>query len=264
MAFVPGYMGTASVGGEGVAITAGSVTPTQTPLFYQHIWGLRDSGTGVPYGAPVSQKNAYRKGPMIGKASVSFPLTCSSSDIGWLDAWEGYRTEIGVSVDCSASPGGAKGFVTSYSFNCSAGEVASASIEVTGITSGASGVAPDEDMLLTWEQVNIGLGSTLAVDVKTISFSLTNEVMPIHTSVSNQSGMIPLEFRVGGQSVTGNITVYGHHMNPFGVETILNIDPVGIEVPIWLEPIGPEASTGLGLSTYRFVGVNLHSIAPQS
>jgi len=78
--------------------------------------------------------------------------------------------------------------------------------------------------------------------------------------------MEPLELRIGGQTITGNLTLYGGSIRTAmsKPETTLVIEPLGISLNILLHGSNNPGSVGTVVATYPFTAVQVSGEASGS
>lgn len=216
MNFSPGFIGSAKIGNGRFRCTDFSLNLKQTPLFYDHIIGLRDSvPTSIAnmksdVGNRNEQKKIWRPSTIIIDGGLSFPWTNNSTAILWETARKGDTFSLSFDYNCGIARKFSGCKVNTYTIKASAGEVVSSDLAIIGTsmenesqTSGAP-LITTTDKLVTWDNASITFGTTTA----TLSYfecTISNNCLPIYTN----GGLAPYEIRVGMQMVTGTLAYFG-------------------------------------------------------
>jgi hypothetical protein len=220
-----------------------SVDMGSKPTFYDHSVGLVESIRGiVKPGRTIPgtriQKKFFRYSPLLPKVSISGSLTLSNAV---------YLLNLARSGGALVQNGVLAGsvvratlwdegltyvlnnaYISSFSFDIRAGDIASFSAEFVGTNfnrteSDVSVKAQQLDKFLTWDAVALEVTGTFGVggasgaispsgfkdfsSVSGFSLSVNNPIVPIYTA--NTPQMYPRELRIGMQDTTGNISCYG-------------------------------------------------------
>lgn len=204
MAVSPGYIGYITVAGNNYLCSDANMGGTQEPLFYDHLYGLLDSGTGSGTkgeGSSVNpQKKYWRPGPNLYQGSASVTGLALKTQ-----AAEAKEFGMELHYNCSGGVNFGKCKINHWTFSCAAGDIITTSFDVLGLEQ-TGGSASSVDAITacgvkTWRDVSIGLGS----DANGVEVTINNNLIPIYTRAT---GADPKEIRVGMQEVRGSVTFY--------------------------------------------------------
>lgn len=272
-----GYMGIANIGGEITRCTSFNVSPTQELLFYDHVQGLNDTMTGgttkgEAIGRPVIQRTICRPARISIGGNISFPLT-SGSAAGvelFKYASRGDVFDVEFTHTCGKITAFSGCRVNSFSFNITAGDVASVSADILATSieskSGSSSNYTSLEKLITWDAVTVEVNNDIGKDlINSFSLDINNNAQYIYTAATdNPSGKLgPLEIRLGTQSVTGMIGVYNKkdvvfldEGSGYNIITVTCRGSLGFIVKSVFLPSTIEGVTGAVISNVPFVGVD--------
>lgn len=270
----PGYMGIATIAGSSVRCNDFSMQAIQNPLFYDHVFGLRDSGGGSLYagksdtGALNTQKRIMRASVKIFQGSISYPIASVSGDPLFEYAKTGDSFSVGFTYTCGISRSFGDCKINTYTFTATGGDLCQVSAEIIGITAsdGEGGDGYDaEEKLLTWGEISVSVGGGGSGDpINAITFTVNNNCKPIYTAGGNVAfSLEPIKLRVGMQEVSGSISYYNKGVDLLFLEGIqdsseITISGEGVErtLNVVFKPQERSGSIGPIISSLPFVGVD--------
>jgi len=218
-----GYIGTVDIDDVKVRCTDASTNIEQSPEFYDHIIGLRDSiptngsATKTDAGNVNYQKYIWRPGVRIINGNISFPMTREA----FIKAWDLARTGDSFTMvqqfTCDIRRTFLNCKVSSFGFSATAGDIVNGSISIMSdfVTEDeGESLAIDDDgslippyivaqKLLTWDAVEISTPISSNA-IQSLDFTVDNECKPVYTS----GNLWPKEIRIGMQELTGTMTFY--------------------------------------------------------
>jgi len=263
MTLTPGFIGSANFGGT-FRCTDFSVNLKQTPLFYDHIIGLRDSTptniTDVKSdtGQRNEQKKIWRPSVIIVDGGLNFPWTDQTLGKLWQEARTGSSFSLDFTYNCGLSRQFTGCKVNSYTIKATAGELVTTDLSIMGInmttlTQQTAPLNPNTQKIVTWDAFDAGLG-----DLAYFECTVNNNCIPIYTNGS----LNPYEIRVGMQLVTGTVGYYQSNTNINMVNTsapstfTLNIDTWSQKFNIIYHPQQQNAALGAIITPIQFTGVD--------
>lgn len=269
-----GYMGILSLDGELIRVNTFNVNPEQTPLYYDHTVGLRDS---IPTSIKATkgdtgfkdtpQKNLWRPSVIGITGSMAFPVQEGSEQSIFEKAKTGDDFDMSYSRDCENAVDYSSCKVSQYQLSMTAGDVPNVSISVMAIDAveaAANGPWTDTKRLITWDTCSVTVPE-LNTDTPILSFnmSINNECKYVYTAgVNNDKKLRPALIRVGLQSVTGTITFYSKgidltFMDDTTTEKVIQVNMNGFSfgVNCVYVPIKRDGQVGPIISTLGFQGV---------
>jgi len=271
----PGYMGYAEIGSSKVRCDGFSMDLEQQPEFYDHIYGLRDipvgSGNNLAKkdgdSSTALQQFLYRPGVKIVNGNISFPLDESNIDTFFDKATTGEYFDFSFFYNCEEIM---REFtqcrVSSYSLNCTAGDIIKASAGITGIgiSEPSSGYAryTAAKKLVTWDTVNLTVQNVDTQAVSSFTLNIENPIIPIYTSGNNvTTSLNALKTRVGIQKVTGSITTMNRGASFLSIQTpsTISLSIAGTsffnQMDVILFPVKRTANVGPISSVINFTAV---------
>lgn len=283
MIIQPGYLGSATIGGVQVRCTDFSVNVNQTPLFYDHYIGLRDSVPADIYdvkkddGERNKQKIIWRASTKTVQGGMSFPWT----DLYLGQFWPEARTGDSFDMDFNYTCGLGRLFtgckINSYTLRISAGDLVTSTVDIVGKHMGEKNddkapLVTTTAKLVTWDSVNVSVsGGGIVANPKLAYFecNIANNCMPIFTmggNISSSSGTVtylePYEIRVGMQVVTGTLAYYDEKSIKW-MEDISTASSITLTISDWSQkfnvifhPQQQNAATGPIIRTIQFTGTD--------
>jgi hypothetical protein len=267
MAIHMGYMGYCKIAGVNLACTSLSITKKTDPLFYDHIYGLRDQagtgpesvkGDGGDGGFVSRQKGIYRSSRTTSSGSASGPLLKGHFKELMDTAIKGEVVAADFGLYFGKKKALLNAFITSLTIDVKAGEAASFSVELIG-TDIEDLESPPEvvacEKIITWDKC--GIASELTGDVMSFSLSISNPAIPIFVSGADDT-LGPKEIRIGIQEVKGSISVYEATEWPGGEISGITFTVDGASYVLSATYSGPtnSPSTGPFVSTIPFTGAS--------
>jgi len=265
-------MGIADLGGKTVRVSSFNVNLEQNVLFYDHTIGLRDSigttllttkGDAID-GGTNPQKSIYRPSVIGVNGSVAFPLQDGEESALFDEAKTGKNFDVKYLYACDGSPGltFSSCKVNSYTLNLSAGDICTANASIIGINAsetGGSGFTTSKK-LITWDAAKV---TGISGDIMSFTMTINNNCSYVYTAGENKTrNLRPALIRVGIQSVTGNVVVYGTGMSLGNAITVSSEKTLDVKVGglsfklncVFL-PIKREGSPSVFVTSIPFVGI---------
>lgn len=270
----PGYMGIATIAGVNLRCNDFSMQAIQSPLFYDHVFGLRDSGGGSLYagksdtGVINTQKRIMRPSVKIYQGGISYPITDLSGDPLFQYAKTGDDFDVDFQYTCGINRTFGLCKINTYTFTATGGDLCQVSADIIGIT-GSDGDSDDrydaEEKLLTWDDIMVAVDTGGSSDpINAITFTVNNNCKPIYTAGGNVAfSLEPVKLRVGMQEVSGSISYYNKGADLLFLEGIesssgINIsgDGINMDLNVVFKPQERSSSIGPIISSLPFVGVD--------
>jgi hypothetical protein len=258
-----GYMGLATINGEKIRCTDFSMNPIQDALFYDPIFGLRDSRPTTIYGGKSDVGNAnpqkflWRAGVKSYAGSINYPV-CDTEPLIKL-AQTGDDFDLELKYSCGLTRKFDRCKINSYTLSVTAGDIVTVSANIMALN--ASDTLTDEEhyktsrKLLTWDDVYLSFG----FDVHDFSITINNSCRPIYTAY----GLSPIQLRLGVQMVTGAITYYSDSVNIEYLKNVRNLDfkssIVDLSYYVLFKPSEINGVVGPLLTTQQFVAVDINN-----
>lgn len=266
---VPGYAGILSIDGEKIRCTDFGLNPKQEVEFYNHIIGLNDTITGngstkgEEPGSIQTQRIMYRPGVIGISGGFSAPVcgSTNSCNIGGIYGYakDGSYFDMDMSYSCEGGRKYKDCRVNSFSLSCSAGDVASITVDVLALkaeSGSSSSEFRDEQKIITWDKVEVTFKEI--GEIFSIELSINNNANYVYTS----SGVEPYDIRLGTQEVSGTISYYNSKGAPkyldkdtVQAEGEIKLPGLAINLNCILKPITIQGSTSPVISAATFVGV---------
>ncbi|GAG85212.1 unnamed protein product, partial [marine sediment metagenome] len=224
----PGYMGYALIDGGLYRCTDMSLAPSQEPVFYDHVVGLKDvlpaAGSGTKgatdeKGVSNAQKIVWRPSTISYEGNISFPVMdissgCSSGSLN-LDyvfnlAKYGDTFEVVCTYNCLTGRKFTGCKINTMSFSITAGDIVTVSLQIVATGMSESLLTPEQfdinQKLVTWDKVivNGNVSTVNFEEMQAFSLDINNNINTIYTHGS----LAPRELRVGMQEVGGSLTIY--------------------------------------------------------
>lgn len=268
----PGYSGILEGPSGLIRCTDFGVRRQQDPLFYDHVIGLLDtipggSGTKGEGDSIQIQKTIMRPGPRLVTGGFSFPATKNNADAFFEQAK--YGKYFDFTFYYSGEDGGfdfGDCRIASYTFNCTAGDIVNISVEIMGILSESTGGGPSyqvSEKMITWDEVQVtGDLPGSADNVQAISFTISNDLLPIYTSAANAAKeMQPDQIRIGFQTVQGAVAMYkkqddGYFVSDTPKSITVAADTFSTPITLLWQPTVPTGAIGPVITSVPFVGVD--------
>lgn len=271
-----GYMGILSGPSGNLRVTSFNVNAEQTPLYYDHTIGLRDSIPTTLYGGKGDtgfkdspQKSIYRPSVIGITGSFSFPLYYGDEIPFLQQAKTGDDFDMTFYRDCENGIKYSQCKISSYQFSMTAGEVPNISVSVMARNFEKDNSNPLYDevkKLVTWDICSVEVQDLTDATLLSFNMTVTNECKYIYTAGSNNLDnfeLLPAKLRVGFQSIQGNMTFYrkGKEFSYMDLvdgekEIKVSIEDVGdFTINCVYVPIKREGQPGPITSTLRFYGV---------
>lgn len=261
-----GYMGTCKIAGVHLFCTSLSISKKVEPLFFDHIYGLLDSGggdgevkgDGGSGGFDSRQKGIFRSSRTTASASASGPLVEGAFSALMDAAIRGTTTKADIGFYSGAGKSLKSAIITSLTIDVKAGEAASFSVELMGtdieaLSSSTSLAACKK--IITWDQCNVTSGIT--GDIMSFSLSISNPAIPIHVTGDDET-LGPKEIRIGMQEVRGSISSYKPNEWPGGDTDIITFKIKDDSYKLEAVFSGPTYSPSVGpfVCTIPFTGAS--------
>jgi len=273
----PGYMGIASIAGNKLRCNDFSMQAIQSPLFYDHIFGLRDSVAGG--GADIfsgksdtaalkPQKKIMRPSVKIYQGGISYPITGLSADPLFEYARTGDDFEVSVAYTCGIIRVFSACKINTYSFTATAGDICTVSADIIGVAC-ADGAYDEryeeEEVLLTWDDISVSVDLGGSDDaIRAITFNVNNNCKPVYTAGGNITySLDPVKIRVGMQEVNGSIEYYNKGVDLLYLESVetssaitITGDGINMKLHVVFKPQERSSAVGPIISSLPFVGVD--------
>lgn len=269
-----GYMGILDLDGSKVRVNSFNVNVEQTPLYYDHSIGLRDSIVSTIYSTKgdtgfkgTPQKNIYRPSVIGVTGSTSFPVQERTENKFFENAKTGDDFDITYARDCQNTVKYTGCKITQYQLNMSAGDIPNVSVSIMGLSAEEVEAAEAYEAttkLLTWDTCKVEVPGMNSDMILSFSMSINNECKYIYTAGFNEKRELrPAKIRVGLQSVTGTISFYKKGMALKYMETQASGEQV-LQVTMGelsfglncvYVPVKREGQPGPIVSTLGFYGV---------
>lgn len=265
MAIQPGFSGNLKIGDTQVACTSFSVTPEQQPLYYNHTYGLRDSGGGDSKGdggALNPQRGLWRPSTKLIRASFSYIATNESGNTLYEAAKKGDDINGVFSSDCNNGYSLSECKVSTFNMSVTAGDLLNISGELVGsiIEAGGEESVFSDQRAITWDQCNVSVSGG-GSEIYSFELSINNNCIPIYTSGTNKAGLFPHKIRIGIQEVTGNIGFYSRGMSLAWIDSAspvavsFSAGSISASINAILNPITRTGSVTPAISTVTFNGI---------
>jgi len=237
--------------------------------------------------------NAYNYEKIEVNGNMSGPVTETfASGAGGLLQWACGRNNCGLLTPsdvelfyyCDENQGAAYKYqqflgmyANSVTFTCTAGDVATWSMDVLAASAGAFDVtAPPSyttaEKLITWDQTSLVLTPSTDINegvpaaYQTFELTVANNIEPVYAIKTGVQNLFPYEMVPGMRTITGNFTVFDIQNIPgsddwngysAGSEGSLqfNIGATSVTLKCRFARIDPKIAVGPITSTVAFVGV---------
>jgi len=269
-----GYLGYAVINGLPVRCTDFNVNVSQSPLWYDHTIGLRDSIPSTIHdskedvGQNQTQKHIWRSSTKLITGNISFPLTENTSNILFDEAKRGSTFSMAFKYTCGIVRYFTGCKVNNWTLNAVAGDIVSVNAEIWAINmveSTTYDLYKTKEKLITWDTLFVNAnGVALEDKLANIEVTINNDLKAIYTSGTNSSKSLrPKKFRVGMQEVTGAFGVYADSFNIFdyleddGGHTILinAADLLTFSLNVLYVPLERSGSNRVLIHNLPFYGV---------
>ena len=282
-----GYLGSATLYDTSIRCTDFSVNVIQTPLFYDHYIGLRDSIPTALFevksdiGNRNPQKIIWRGSTKIVQGGLSFPWVDSGLGLFWTEARTGSSFDMDFNYTCGIGRSYTGCKVNSYSLKASAGEIINTSLDIIGTHAEEKNdeeapLIDRNDKLVSWDAVSITVtneeskSDELTSNLAYVEFNVANNCIPIFTMGGNKKSaggeavnyLEPFDIRVGIQVVTGTLAYY-HTKSLAWLENANIASVISFKIGEWeqnlnvvFNPQQQNSAMGPIIRTVQFTGVD--------
>lgn len=261
--------------GTFVRCTAFNVNLEQTPLWYDHTIGLRDSiptsihETKGDNGERQIQKHIWRASTKIIKGSITFPLTENNADVLFEKAKTGDDFKMSFQYTCGLQRNYVDCKINSYTLNLVAREMVTVTAEIWALdvteVAGSTTHFIKEEKLITWDACTVDMDGGSVIDyMRSFDFIINNNLKAIYTAGSNISKALgPSKFRVGMQTVTGSAAIFDDALSLFapmestvGKEININVGNIfPVTLNVLYRPLQRSGNIPTLVHTLPFEGV---------
>lgn len=247
-------------------VTSFNANIGQEVLFYDHIYGLKDGGSGLfggkgPNGSDSGKRRFWRPGPYAPTATINMPVTEASGSAFLDQAQSGDDFDTSFAFSCegpSVTIYSCK--VNTFSITATAGDIVTINASVMGINAASSGspAQAPETRVVTWDEIGFYGPSG---DIYSFTLNINNNCSYVYTlGANNARNMRPAVIRCGMQHVTGSFSVYGDGEDNFDIKAdqTLEFDIMGnaFSLKCHYLPIRRQSTTNQAFHTEQpFVGV---------
>lgn len=270
----PGYIGFANIDGRIIRCNSFNADPQQTSLFYNHIMGLNDFGSGDDTkiekpGEVQIQRTIWRPSTIIINASLSCYATENTSDFLFQQAVNGgYINQINFKYFCGGGDRIIDGRIDQFTLNVSAGDMLTMSANILANDIDAYDVATNyttAEKIITWDKVKVEIDGFKRNDlIQSFSLNIANNVKPVYTNKDGSfQALYPSDLRVGMQEVSGTIDYYIKDGGDLPMDAGTNISRISFSSPglnfhinAILYPYKSESNMGPYITNIPFVGVD--------
>lgn len=274
-------MGYADIDGDKYRCTDMTLAPSQEPLFYDHVVGLKDvlpstgsntKGANDSRGFSNAQKVLWRPSTISYEGSISFPVmddaSCGGASNVNLEkvfdlAKYGDTFDTILTYNCLTGRKFTNCKINTLGLSVTSGDIVQVTLQIiaTGLEEpeGDYNQFQDSQKLVTWDKVNIN-GSGEGIDfenMQAFSLDINNNINTIYTHES----LAPKELRVGMQEVGGTLTLYNENGISFipkdatSKSMTLTVSDFSTPINCVFKPSAIDGSISSIFSTISFAGI---------